>query len=962
MARIHQRSFGGGVIAPEMLGRIDLNHYQTGLAECLNSYPLPHGPVVNRPGFQFVKEVKDGGSTATRIIPYIFSTDQAYCLEFGNLYMRIHTEAATVLESTKTISGATQANPCVVTATSHGYLDGEEVYIAGVVGMTELNGRYYKVASKTTNTFEITDLQDNDINSTAYTAYGSAGTAARVFTLTTPYATADLFELQYEQSADVMTICHPTYEPRELKRLGATNWTLTTITFAPSIAAPGSVSVAATVGSGSVTYKYVVTALESDILEESVASSEVSVTNDLTTSGNYNTVTWGAVTGAVRYNVFKDDNGVHGYIGQTPDLTFKDDNIKADLLASPPENQTPFASTDNYPSSVSYHDQRRVFSATNNNPQTTWMSRAGAGTNFSKSIPSQDDDAIQFSLDSRQFNRIRHLVPLDKLIIFTSATEWILFTENSDALTPTTIALRPQSYIGSSDKRPIVSGDAVLFIATLGGHVYDMNYSFETDKYTPRDISIVAPHLFDGYTISDWDYSSVPVSIIWAVRSDGKLIGLTYLSGQKPDILGWHQHDTDGLFESVAVIPESNGEKMLYTITKRRINNVDRRFVERLHTRIFSEVRDAFHVDSGLSYNDPKTITGATQANPVVITAASHGFSDGDVVRITDVGGIGIDTGMTELNGNRYTVQNKTTNTFEIKGANGSATITVTDAANIAVGTKITLTLSDGSTVVMTATAADPPASPNEFSLGDGTNNGVADNIAVGTGGVLGLNNIANLSAPNPAANVITVTETPRLSTAGILAIASDDPTRIAVTNETGIDGTAYGAYVSGGKARKEITVITGLHHLVGESVSIYADGSVAPPQTVAADGSITLTQGASIAHIGLPYTSDLKTLPVVVAKADGLGQGQTKSVSKVHLRVDNTRGPSLVGPDYDHLVAYAQRTSEGYGEPTALASDEIEISLDASWTRGGQVIVRQTDPSPLTVLSITSEVEFGSA
>ena len=851
MARIHQRSFGGGVIAPEMLGRIDLNHYQTGLAECLNFYPLPHGPLVNRQGFQYVKEVKDGGSAATKIIPYIFNTDQAYCLEFGNLYMRIHTEGATVLEATKTISGATQANPCVITATSHGYLDGEEVYIAAVVGMTERNGRYYKVASKTTNTFEITDLQDNDINSSAYTAYGSAGTAARVFTLVTPYVTADLFELQYEQSADVMTICHPTYAPRELRRLGATSWTLASITFAPSVTAPGSVAVAATVGSGSVPYKYVVTALESDILEESVASAEVSVTNDLTTATYYNTITWGAVTGAVRYNIYKDDNGVHGYIGQTPDLTFKDDNIEADLLTSPPENQTPFGTTDNYPSSVSYHDQRRAFSATNDNPQTTWMSRAGSGANLSKSIPSQDDDAIQFSLDSRQFNRIRHLVPLDKLVIFTSATEWILFTENSDALTPTTIALRPQSYVGCSERRPIVSGDAILFIADLGGHVYDMNYSFETDKYKPRDVSIIAPHLFDGYTITDWDYSSVPVSLIWSVRSDGKLVGLTYLSGQKPAILGWHLHDTDGEFESVAVIPESGGEKMLYAVIKRRINGVDRRFIERLHSRIFSEVEDAFHVDSGLSYNDPKTITAVTAANPPVVTSASHGFSNGDVIQIDNVGGIGTDVGMTELNGNRYTVASATTNTFALQ------------------------------------TVASTPAN---------------------------------------------------------------------------VDGSAYTAYVTGGKARKEITVVSGLHHLVGESVAICADGSVIPKQTVTSAGKVTLTQGAARIHIGLSYTSDMKTLPVVVAKADGMGQGQTKSVTKVNLRVDTTRGPSWIGPDYDHLVAYAQRTSEPYGTATALVSNEIEIALDAAWTRGGQVVIRQTDPSPLTILSLTSEVDFGSA
>lgn len=848
MARIHQRSFGGGEISPEMLGRIDLNHYQTGLAKCLNFYPLVHGPVVNRSGFQFIKEIKDGGSSQTRIVPFIFNTDQAYCLEFGNLYMRVHTEGSTVLEATKTISAATQADPCVVTATSHGYLDGEEVYIAAVVGMTELNGRYFKVANKTTNTFELTDLQDNDINSSAYTAYSSAGTSARVYTVTSPYTTADLFTLQYEQSADVMSLTHPNHSPRELKRLGATNWSLSTITFAPSISAPTSPGASAGSGSGSITYKYVVTALETNILEESVASSEVSTTNDLTTSGNYNTITWSAVTGAARYNVYKDENGVHGYIGQTPDLTFDDDNIDPDLLTSPPENQTPFNGTGDYPSSVSYHDQRRVFSATDNSPQTTWMSRSGAGSNFSKSIPSQDDDSLQFSLDSRQFNRIRHLVPLDDLIIFTSATEWKLFTENSDALTPTTIALRPQSYVGSSERRPIVSGDAILFIANQGGHVYDMNYSFETDKYKPRDISIIAPHLFDGYTISDWDYSSVPSSIVWAVRSDGRLIGLTYLSGQKPDVLGWHQHDTDGDFESVCVIPESNGEKMLYTVVQRRINGVNRRFIERLHSRIFTDIQDAFHVDSGLSYDDPQTITAATQANPVVITAAAHGFSNDDVVQITGMTGLGINTGMTELNGNRYTVKSKTTNTFELYD--------------------------------------------------------------------------------------------------------------MAVT-PVAVNGSAYSAYVSGGVARKEITVVNGLHHLIGESVAIFADGSVHPSQTVAADGSITLTQAAARIHAGLPYTSDIRTLPVVFAKVEALGQGRVKSASKAYMRVDKARG-IFVGPDFDHLVEYAQRASEAYGEPTEMTSDEIEILLKPDWARGGQVSLRQVDPTPITILSMSLEVQLG--
>jgi len=851
MARIHQRSFGGGVIAPELLGRIDLNHYQTGLATCTNFYPLPHGPAVNRPGFQFVKEVKNGGSSKARLIPFIFNPTQAYTLEFGNLYMRVHTEAATVLNSTTTISGATSANPVVITDTGHGYLNGDEVYITAVVGMTELNGRYFKVASKTTNTFELTDLQDNNINGGAYTSYSSAGTAASVFELTTTYTTASLFDLSFTQSADVLTIVHPTFVPREVRRAGATNWAIANITFAPTISAPTGESVTASPKSGSLLYNYVVTAL-SETLEESIASGETATgaDQDLSVAGNVNTISWSSVTDAERYNVYKEDNGVFGFIGQTPDTTFVDDNIEADVLISPPINKTPFGSTDNYPSTVSYHDQRRTFGATNNSPQTVWMTRPGTEANLSISVPSQDNDSIQFTLAARQFNRIQHMVPLDDLIIFTSATEWKLTTENSDALTPTTIALRPQSYVGTAAINPIVSGDAVLFVADLGGHVYDMNYSFETDKYKPRDISIIAPDLFDGFTIVDWDYSSTPTSIVWAVRSDGTLLGCTYLSGQKPDILGWHKHETDGEFESVCVIPENDGEKHLYVVVKRRLNGVTRRFIERLHSRIFSEVQEAFFVDSGLSLNSPVTITAATTANPVVVTAASHGFSDGDVVQITDMDGIGVDdTGMTELNNNRYTVNNKTTNTFEIQS--------------------------------------------------------------------------------------------------------------VAVT-PANIDGSAFTAYVSGGKVRKEVTSISGLHHLIGESVSIFADGSVIPAQTVAANGTITLAAGAARIHIGLPYVSDLQTLPMVLPKADGVGQGQVKSVSKLWLRVDKTRGV-FAGPDFTHLREYAQRLDEVYNAPTAMVSDEIELNIDPDWARGGQVAIRQTDPSPITLLSLTAEVAIGS-
>ena len=268
-----------------------------------------------------------------------------------------------------------------------------------------------------------------------------------------------------------------------------------------------------------------------------------------------------------------------------------------------------------------------------------------------------------------------------------------------------------------------------------------------------------------------------------------------------------------------------------------------------LHSRTFADVQDAFHVDSGLSLNAPVTISGATAADPVVITAATHGFSNGDVVQIEGLAGIGVtDPGMTELNGNRYTVSNKGTNTFELHDTN--------------------------------------EASPAD------------------------------------------------------------------------IDGTAFSAYVSGGVARKEVTVVSGLHHLIGESVTIWGDGSAWPVQTVAADGTITLSAGVARAHIGLPYTCDLKTLPLVHQKMEAVGAGVFKSPTSVHLRVDKARG-IFAGPDFDHLREHAQRTSEAYGTPTTMTTDEIEIALDSKWSRGGQLAMRKTDPSPITILSLAWEGEF---
>jgi len=153
-------------------------------------------------------------------------------------------------------------------------------------------------------------------------------------------------------------------------------------------------------------------------------------------------------------------------------------------------------------------------------------------------------------------------------------------------------------------------------------------------------------------------------------------------------------------------------------------------------------------------------------------------------------------------------------------------------------------------------------------------------------------------------------------------------------------------------------STISGLGHLEGKTVSILADGAV-HPQRVVTSGAITLDHEASTVHVGLPITADLQTLPVAAAIDNGYGQGRTKNVNKAWLRVFRSSG-IFVGPDESLLVEAKQRTTEPYGTPPALKSEEIMVMTTPSWQDGGQVFVRQADPLPLTVVSMTAEVAVG--
>lgn len=213
------------------------------------------------------------------------------------------------------------------------------------------------------------------------------------------------------------------------------------------------------------------------------------------------------------------------------------------------------------------------------------------------------------------------------LIMLTSGAEWKCFPgTNNDAITPANCYTKPQSYNGCSDVQPLIANSSILYVQEKGSFVRDIQYDFASDSYTGTDRSVWADHLFIGHQIVEWAYAQAPFCIIWAVREDGMLLGLTYMKEQ--NVFAWHRHDSDGLFESVAVISEDN-EDIAYFIVNRTIGGQTKRYVERMHSRLFSSVADAWFLDCALEYQGDAT---------TVVTGLDH--LEGETVSILGDGNV----------------------------------------------------------------------------------------------------------------------------------------------------------------------------------------------------------------------------------------------------------------------------------------------------------------------------------
>lgn len=609
------RSFAGGELTPEMFGRIDLSKFQTGLKFCRNFRVLPHGPAARRQGTYFVNEAKDS-TRQVRLIPFVFSATQAVIIEFGHQYVRFHTSTGTVLETAKLVTGADLTNPGRFIINAHGYSNGDTVYASGFA-TPAMDGRFLTVANATANDFNLRDAAGNLINATGFPPLPINTTAmiARVYTLASAYTESVLFSLHYAQSNDVLTITQPGGVMKELRRLGATNWQFVDVNFAVTLSAPTGVNAVATspTPTNPTAQVYVVTSVAPDLVTESLASATASATNNLSIAGNFNTISWTANPNAARYYVYKRRGGVFGYIGQTTTTSLVDDNITPDTLTTPPENTitlntgTLVNGLSDYPIAVTYHERRRWMAGTPAQPQNVWATRNATEANLTASIPSRDDDALAFRIASNQQHAIRHLISLTDLVALTVGGEFRIFADGQPAITPTSISIKQQGSNGASDVQPAMAVNSVLYVQSQGSYIRELAFDPQgTGAYRSNDISIMAPHLFDGYTIREVAYCRAPDATFWAVRSDGVLLGMTYVPEQQ--VYGWHHHDTDGFVESVAVIPENNRDT-LYLLVRRTVNGRTVRYIERLVPRLFLSQEDAYFVDAGLTYDGTPATT-----------------------------------------------------------------------------------------------------------------------------------------------------------------------------------------------------------------------------------------------------------------------------------------------------------------------------------------------------------------
>lgn len=644
---VSQQNWAAGELSPKMRGRQDLPIYQAGAERIVNFVTETSGPARFRGGFQFVFGTRR--YQPAWLWPFQFNDADAYELEFTTGFVRFYRNGGIITLAAQNIFAVTQANPGVVTVTSHGLSNGAEVIFNGVLGMVQLNNRSFIVANVTTNTFTLQDNFGNNIDTTSFTAYTSGGTITSVYEVALPYNIADVPQLKLAQNADVVEFVHHNYEPVELTRMGDNNW---------------------------------VAALFSrtdDPCGAQVVISAISQANPAVvtaTAHGYSTgqqIIINAVVGMTQVNNF---NGAG---------VFTITKIDTDNFSLNGINSTGYTaySSDGYAmdktqlvGAIAYYQGRKYYGYSDTYPESIW----GSKPLDSNGNPQYNDftlgataaDAFKFTLSpiSAKVDKIESLVPtLNFLAINTF--EGISKADGDsagDPISPSTINVTPVVTAGCIQQiTPFLLGITMLYIHRSGLIFYSLEYDIFYNAYNAMDKDLSCDQwslstIPNGSGIIQMVYQVSRPTAFWFARNDGVMLGRTYMV--KENINGIHRHVIGGANPkvlSVGIMPRVNAYDQLWIVSQRTVGGKTVCFVEyqtddivipelddywtgdenkaadtlTWQNAMFEAQKQYVYVDAALTYdgstlglNAGATLTpGATTGNSVTFTASQAVFT-----------------------------------------------------------------------------------------------------------------------------------------------------------------------------------------------------------------------------------------------------------------------------------------------------------------------------------------------
>jgi len=575
MARVSTivTNFQSGELSPRLEGRIDLQKYQSGVQQLTNMLVFPQGGATRRPGTYYAGSSKSNGKV--RLIPFEFSDEQAYVIELGANYMRFYVNGGLLV---------------------------------------------------------------------------SGGSAVEVVT---PYSATEIFELNYTQSADVIYFAHKNHPPAKLTRTTATSFTFSDIDFVdgPWLDENTSdITLYASAATGSVTITASAALFTSDDVGRYIRFREVleiehdewaagtsyndgesvrynghvyeQVTGSTQTSGNTPPVhtegieTYGAIdweykhddTGYVEITAFTSSTVVTATVKEDDGgIAVLPDHIVGAANATKKWSLGAFGGDQGYPRAVAFYEERLYFAGTTGQPQTIFGS---VTADFENHTPgTEDDKAINVTIASDQVNVIKHMIQGRFLQILTSSAEFTMSGgSGTQPVTPTNVNVLRETTFGASDVRPVRAGSSTIMVQKGQTKVKEITFNLDVDGLTGRDLTVLAEHLA-RVGLDDMTWQQEPELILWFVRSDGELLGLSY--DPQNNTIAWHEHTLGGtaVVESIASIP-SGSEDQVYLSVKRTINSVETRHIVYMKPIYFgADVTDAFYVDSGLTYDGAATTT-----------------------------------------------------------------------------------------------------------------------------------------------------------------------------------------------------------------------------------------------------------------------------------------------------------------------------------------------------------------